>query len=37
MVERFFCTNRTKYCKRECDYKGFGNLCHKKDKEFRPA
>lgn len=32
-----FCTNRTKYCKRECSYQGFGDLCHRHDKPSRPG
>jgi len=32
---KVFCTNRTKYCRRDCDYEGFGNLCYRKDKEKR--
>lgn len=32
---KVYCTNRTKYCRKDCDYKGFGNLCHNHDKESR--
>jgi beta-lactamase superfamily II metal-dependent hydrolase len=32
-----FCSTRTKHCRRECGEAGFGNLCHKVDKEFRPG
>ncbi len=34
---RVYCTNRTKYCRKDCDYSGFGNLCHKHEKESRPG
>jgi len=33
---KVYCSNRTKYCKRDCKYNGFGNLCHRKDKDPRP-
>lgn len=32
-----FCATRTKHCRRECREAGFGNLCHKVAKEFRPG
>lgn len=30
-----YCTNRTKYCRKDCSYEGFGNLCHREDKNKR--
>ncbi len=34
---KVYCTNRTKYCRKECKHDGYGNICHKQDKEFRPG
>lgn len=31
-----FCSEKTKDCRKECKEGGFGNLCHRKDKDFRP-
>lgn len=30
-----FCSQKTKDCRRDCPPGGFGNLCHRKDKNFR--
>lgn len=30
-----FCSQKTKDCRRDCPKGGFGNLCHRKDKDFR--
>ena len=30
-----YCGERTKHCRKDCPAGGFGNLCHRKDREFR--
>jgi beta-lactamase superfamily II metal-dependent hydrolase len=32
-----YCSQKTADCRKECPPDGFGNLCHRKDREFRPG
>ncbi len=32
-----FCTEKTKYCRSNCSYSGFGTICYKKDKDGHPG
>jgi beta-lactamase superfamily II metal-dependent hydrolase len=32
---RTYCSDRTRHCRRDCPSEGFGNLCHKHDRESR--
>lgn len=32
-----YCSQKTRDCRRDCPQGGFGNLCHRKDREFRPG
>jgi competence protein ComEC len=32
---RTFCSQRTRYCRKDCPSGGFGSLCHRVDRDFR--
>ena len=32
-----YCSEKTKNCRKECKEGGYGNLCHKNDKDSRPG